>query len=122
RFDLLHQVKSASTRIAFLDDSTNPNMSNNLEAAQTAAHSLGLTLNVLNVRDGREIDAVFPVLDEQRVDALVIFATPLFINQNDQLVAFDARHSIAVIYPLREFTVDGGLMSYSPNYNEVHRQ
>jgi putative tryptophan/tyrosine transport system substrate-binding protein len=122
RFDLLHQVKSASTRIAFLDDSTNPNMSNNLEAAQTAAHSLGLTLNVLNVRDGREIDAVFPVLDEQRVDALVISATPLFINQKDQLVALAARHSIAVIYPLREFTVEGGLMSYSPNYNEVHRQ
>lgn len=122
RFDLLHQVKSPSTRIAFLDDSTNPNMSNNLEAAQTAARSLGLTLSVLNARDGPEIDAVFPVLDEQRVDGLVISATPLFINQKDQLVALAARHSIAVIYPLREFAVGGGLMSYSPNYNEVHRQ
>jgi putative ABC transport system substrate-binding protein len=29
RFDLLHQAKSASTRIAFLDDSSNPNINNN---------------------------------------------------------------------------------------------
>jgi putative ABC transport system substrate-binding protein len=121
RFDLLHQIKPDSFRMGFLDDSTNPNMNENFEEAQTAARSLGLTLDILKVRNGHDLDAVFSALVEQRINALVITGSPLFINLRSQLVALAARHSIAVIYPLSVFTV-GGLMSYSPSYTEVHRQ
>jgi putative ABC transport system substrate-binding protein len=122
RFDLLHQIKPDSVHMGFLDDSTNPNMNENFEEAQTAARSLGLTLDILKVRNGHDFDAVFSALVEQRINALVITGSPLFINLRSQLVALAARHSIAVIYPLSVFTVDGGLMSYSPSYTEVHRQ
>jgi putative ABC transport system substrate-binding protein len=45
RFELLHEILPRSVNIAFLDNSVNPNIDSNAEEAETAARSLGLSLN-----------------------------------------------------------------------------
>jgi putative ABC transport system substrate-binding protein len=122
RFGLLHQIKPDLARLAFLEDSTNPNITANLDAAQAAASSLGLSLDVLTVRNEQEIAVAFSTIVEQQIKAFVVTAAPLFISRRAQIVALARQYSLAAIYPLREFADDGGLMSYSPSYTEVHRQ
>jgi putative ABC transport system substrate-binding protein len=122
RFELLHEILPRSVSMAFLENSMNPNINSNVEEAETAARSLGLSLSVVMASSELDIDAVFPALLEQRINALVVTGDPLFITRKSQLVALAARHSISTIYALREFTVAGGLMSYSPSYTDVHRQ
>jgi len=122
RFELLHEILPRSDSIAFLDNSANPNIKSNAEEAETAARSLGLSLNVVTANNEQEIDAVFAALAQQRINALVVTADPLFFARKGQLVALAARHSIPTIYGLREYTTAGGLMSYAPNYVDVHHQ
>ena len=81
RFELLHEILPRSVSIAFLDNSVNPNINSNAEEAETAARSLGLSLNVVTANNEQDIDAVFAALAEQRVNALVVTGDPLFITR-----------------------------------------
>jgi len=47
---------------------------------------------------------------------------PLFISQRERLVTLAAHHAIPAIYPLREFVVLGGLMSYGGSNFDAFRQ
>ena len=40
---------------------------------------------------------------------------PLFFARREQLIALAARYAVPTIYPVREFTENGGLMSYGTN-------
>jgi putative tryptophan/tyrosine transport system substrate-binding protein len=53
---------------------------------------------------------------------LLVGLDVLFISRRHQLVALAARHAIAAIYPLREFVLAGGLMSYAPSSGDGYRQ
>ena len=52
----------------------------------------------------------------------MISADGVFTNNRDQLVALAARYRIPAIYPIREFSEAGGLLSYGTNYPDAYRQ
>ena len=54
--------------------------------------------------------------------ALVVSADPLFTSRREQVVALAARHAIPVVYPLRQYVVAGGLMSYGPELEWAYRR
>jgi len=47
---------------------------------------------------------------------------PFFIAHRITSVALAARHAIPAIYPVREFAVAGGLMSYGSDFADSYRQ
>jgi putative ABC transport system substrate-binding protein len=62
RMQLLHEVAPQATVIGFLMNPTNPNGNSEMEAAQTAASSLGKELLVLRASSEGEIDAAFAIM------------------------------------------------------------
>src|SRR6266853_3514817 len=67
RVELLRQLMPKAGMIGYLLNPNNPNRE--FDNVQTAARSVGQQILVLNTNDGREIDAAFATIAQQRVAA-----------------------------------------------------
>jgi len=70
----------------------------------------------------REIDTAFATIAQQDGHVLVVGVDPSFLDRRDHIIALAARHAIPAIYPVREFAVAGGLMSYGTDFADAYRQ
>jgi putative ABC transport system substrate-binding protein len=91
-------------------------------AMDTAARSLGMRLQRLEVRTARDLDHAFTEARTQRAEALLVMASPVLNYQRARLVELAARHRLPASYPTREFVEAGGLMSYGPHLPDIARR
>jgi putative ABC transport system substrate-binding protein len=122
RLELLREVVPKVASIALLVNSSNSNANPQTEDMRSAAAALGLHVVVLRASSTDDIDAAFATIVAQRVGGLVVSADPFFFSERKKLVALAAQHTVPAIYYTREFTDDGGLMSYGSDFAEAHRQ
>jgi len=122
RLELLHELVPTATMMAALVNPTDPTRAETiLNELQTAAHTLGLQLHVLNASTDRDFDTVFASLSQLHAGGLVIGGEPFFNSRSEQLGALTSRHAVPAIYQLREFVAAGGLMSYGGNLADAYR-
>jgi putative ABC transport system substrate-binding protein len=108
--------------IGALANLTNPNAEHQLADLRTAAGVIGLDIVVLPGNDEREIDASFASSHERRIGALVVTADGFLISRQDQIIALSARYAVPTMYPLSQYVMAGGLMSYGANLRDAFRQ
>jgi putative tryptophan/tyrosine transport system substrate-binding protein len=119
---LLHEMVPNANSLALLINPTSPNLarvqSSNL---QTAAHSLGLQLHVLQASTDRDFDGAFASVTRLRAGGLVISSDSFFFSQSRQLATLAVQHAVPSIFGFREFVTAGGLMSYGGSLTESFR-
>jgi putative tryptophan/tyrosine transport system substrate-binding protein len=88
-----------------------------------AGGALGREIIVLEVRR-LDFETAFANLIEQGAGALIVGTYTLFNDSRNRskILELAARHKIPAMYPLRQFAVDGGLMSYNADSEAVVRQ
>jgi putative tryptophan/tyrosine transport system substrate-binding protein len=112
RLELLRELLPSISTIALLVNPRNPNVGADAPETEAAANALGRRLEVLKASTERDLEAAFTTMVTRQVGALVVMADPFFFLRRAQLIALAARYALPTIYPARDFTVDGGLMSY----------
>ena len=120
RLQLLHELVPPAGVITYVANPNSPTSNIEMDAARSAARSLGKEMLVLNVGNEYEFDAAFATID-QRTGALLFASDPFFVTWRDKVVALTARHQIPAIYYLREFAEAGGLMAYGNRLSDVYR-
>jgi putative tryptophan/tyrosine transport system substrate-binding protein len=118
----LHEFVPQASVVGFLVDQNLPDAVAQVPAMQEASRSLGVRLVVLLARTADDIDKAFEVLVRERAGALVVGSGAMLTNRRQQIIALAARHAIPTIYPFREFTVDGGLVSYGNDVPDTFRR
>ena len=94
-----------------------------LKASESAARSLGVRLQALNVERPDDFAAAFAAVQKNRAEALIVSSSPLFYTHRARLVEFAAKHRLPTIYHQSEFVVgSGGLMSYGPDFRDLFRR
>jgi putative ABC transport system substrate-binding protein len=119
--ELLHDLVPAATVMALLVNPTNPSAEPLSRDLQTAARTLGLQLHILRASTERDFDTVFATFLQLRAGGLVIGTDGFFITQIEQLATLTVRHAVPAIFPIREFTAAGGLMSYGVSNRDLYR-
>ena len=122
RLEQLHELVPKDAILGILIDPTFPDAQNQLQQVEAAARTLGRQVRVLNISNDGEINKIITVVADQRISALVVVGSPLFLNRRGHLLAVIAQLRIPAIFENREFTQAGGLMSYGTSVPDVYRQ
>jgi putative ABC transport system substrate-binding protein len=108
--------------VAVLGDPNYPGFDRGFSGVLAAGRALGWRIVAEKAATEREFEPAFANFAHARADALLVSGSPFFTSQRRTLIALAARHAIPAIYDLREFVVDGGLMSYSASIAAAYRQ
>jgi putative ABC transport system substrate-binding protein len=119
RLELLKQALPRMTRVAFLWDPVTSERQ--VRAAEAATKSLGLQLQVLQVRAPAELLGAFESAVRGRADGLAVAVSPMLVTSREAMVGLSTKHRIPAVYPEREYVELGGLMSYGPNLADTRR-
>ena len=122
RLALLREVIPSLSHVAILWNPANPFHVTSLKQAQVAAGLLRIKLQSVEVRATEEIDGAIAKMKSDRPEALLILADRVFLHDRKQLMDFASENRIAGVYAYKELVVAGGLMSFGPNYADMHRR
>jgi putative tryptophan/tyrosine transport system substrate-binding protein len=122
RLELLRELIPQARMIGVLFNPNSPTAEHQMSENQDAARTLGLELHVVRASSELDFEPAFAALVQQRVAALVVETSPFFNSRREPLIALAARHALPTIYGLREYIVDGGLVSYGTSRAEGYRQ
>jgi ABC-type uncharacterized transport system substrate-binding protein len=120
RIELLKELVPNLSRVALLHNMGNPAAPPEWEEVQTAARSLGLQSELLDVRSPDDVIRAFKLATRQHIDALVIGADGLTQMHQQTIVDLLARDRLPAAYPAREFVEAGGLIAYGVNYPDLY--
>src|SRR5262249_21126107 len=121
RLEILHELAPTARACAVLLNPANPNIAIQSKELESAARKLGLDLDILRASSAADIDAAFVSLAARRSNGLVIGADAFFDNRREQLAALSIRPHVPTIFPFREFTAAGGLLSYGGSAVDAYR-
>src|SRR5262252_1563945 len=121
RVQLMHQLIPQAATIAYLMNPNHPSGEIEMQAAQTAARSLGKETLVVRASNESELDAAFTTMAQQQIGALVVASDPFFYSRRVELPSLAARYRLPAIYYLPEFARAGGLMAYGNSLPDIYR-
>jgi putative tryptophan/tyrosine transport system substrate-binding protein len=123
RLELLHKAQPATQSIAFLTGPADiPNSQVEARLMQSAARTLGLRLQVINVTPDVEIAPVFATLVEQHIGAIVAGSSVIVGAKRDQILTLAARYGLPTMFSFSLDARAGGLFSYATDVGELVRQ
>jgi putative ABC transport system substrate-binding protein len=122
QLSLLHELVPGATVVGFLVDQNLPDAIAQVPSVEQAARKLGLQLIVFQARTATDIDDAFATFVRDGAKALIVSSGALLTSRRKEVIALAATHKLPAIYPFREFTADGGLISYGNSVPETFRQ
>jgi putative ABC transport system substrate-binding protein len=122
RLELLKELMPKLGRVTVLSNPGNPAVVLGLQETQAAAQTLGLKLDIVDMREPSELDRALAVIVGDRPDALVLLADSMILSRRTQIAAFAVNQRLPSISPFREFAEVGGLMSYGASLPDIYRR
>ena len=97
-------------------------MNDMMNEAEEAALTLGVHLRLVAVHFPDDLDRAFSTIAGERVDALLIFPSPMLFNQRKRIVDLAAEHRLPIMAMGKEFVQLGGFMSYGADSIDFNRR
>ena len=120
--ELLKEAAPRVSRVAFLWNPVPPGAGSYKNVAESAARSLGVTFQSVEVRGRNEFEGAFAAMVREHANGVVVATDPMFVGPRSQVVLLVAKSRLPAVYGLREFAEAGGLMSYGPSIAHQFRR
>jgi putative ABC transport system substrate-binding protein len=123
RLQLLKEAVPAISRVLVLSYLVDPIAPLQVKALQQTAPSLGVTLQINDIRTADDLPAAFEAGARERAEGLLTTAESIFVAQRARVSELAARYRLPAMYPYSiQVTDAGGLMAYDVNYPDLERR
>jgi putative ABC transport system substrate-binding protein len=123
QMEILKEAVPQATRFGVLWDHNAPSHRPTLQAAEAVRGKLGVQLRAVGVSTVADYDGAFATLAQAHASAVLVHSSALTVRHNPRLLAELAlKHRLPTIYMGRGNVVAGGLMSYGPDFNDMHHR
>ena len=122
RLELLREVVPTLSHLAVLWNPASPFQVVAEQEVQAAAQALCIKVLSLGVQAPEQFDQAFATIRRERPEALNVLADRLFLHTRGRLMDFATHQGLPGVHGYRECVEAGGLMSFGPNYAEMHRR
>jgi putative ABC transport system substrate-binding protein len=121
--ELLKEIAPSVTRMAVLRDPAVGSGTGQFAAIQTAAPTLRVEVNPVNLQDVGEIERAIAAFARSPNGGLIVTAGARTYLHRDLIVTLAARHKLPAVYNERSFVAAGtGLISYGPDFVDQYRR
>jgi putative ABC transport system substrate-binding protein len=125
RLEFLKEAVPSASRVAALwhpgafGEHTTKDM---FKETETAARSLKVQLQFVEVSDPGGLDGAFTAMTSERASALITFPSPMIYAERRRLVGLAAEHRLPSMFNAREFVELGGLIAYGASVPDLNRR
>jgi ABC-type uncharacterized transport system substrate-binding protein len=122
RLDFFKLAVPGLPRIGAMLNPADPMDALQISPMPATARAIGMAIEVIEVRDLSNLDAVAAQVMRANVQGLLVGAAPFWISARTEITGLVARLKLPAVYSWREFADAGGLMSYGPSLPDTYRQ
>ena len=122
RLQLLREVVPTLSHVAMFINSLNPFHVSSMRQARAAAQTMGIKLQLHDIRKSEDLDDAFAAIRKERPDAVLILADRVFLHNRERMIDFTKEQRLPNVNAYKELVEVGGLMSYGPSYEDMHKR
>lgn len=122
RIELIKEMLPSISRVAFMQNMGNPVSPPQWDASRAAAATLGIAIELFDVRNAQDIAHAFGMVADHKVNAILVGIDGTTQANGAMIIEMAAKEKIATTYPSREFVDAGGLLSYGVSYPDLYRR
>jgi putative ABC transport system substrate-binding protein len=120
--EVLKEIAPGVKRAAVVREAGTATGTGQFAAIQAAAPALGVELSAIGVRDAGEIEGSIAAFARSPNSGLIVTGSAPAAIHSDLIVALAAHHKLPAAYFARLVVAAGGLISYGPDFLDVHRR
>jgi ABC-type uncharacterized transport system substrate-binding protein len=120
--ELLLSAVPVAKRIAVLWSPDAPSHAPALKALEEAGRTLRVQLQAVGVRTAAELEGAFATMARARAQAVLVLGTAIFLAERQRVAELAIKHRLPTMSIFKDNVEAGGLMSYSPDYDDLYRR
>jgi len=118
---LLIEIVPTASRLAVLWNPISAFLYSYWSVIKTAAPTLRVSLQSLEVRDTNEFEGAFDSMTRAGADGLIVLSDTFATFHRARLADLAAKHRLPTVYGHSQYIEAGGLMSYGPSLTDNYR-
>ena len=122
RLEILREVVPNLSRVALVGTSTSPGYAQVQKDIELAATAFRVKIENHAIFDSTDIDTAFRAAAKERDDAFLTLPSGVLISYRSKLIALATHNRLPGIYHDSQYVNDGGLMSYSESFTDLHHR
>jgi putative ABC transport system substrate-binding protein len=122
--ELLKEIVPKLSRVAVLlsQDQSLLRRAASMKEIEESAKALGLRLQILTLKDAKDIEPAFQAASKGRAGAILERATSITLSHRTKVADLAVKSRLPVIYGREEYVEAGGLMVYAASINDLSRR